>query len=232
MAQMVSANQSLGDPSNYSNRSSNLDSVTHPSTMAAMQAAAVAAAAAATAAGLVLSNSRVRASLAEDYTNLTYSSVLNSLSDIPAYVSSPSPPQLPVLPNQPVGQNQPVQIQDMSEHHHRQGASINSQTSQSYGHSQLFKTNHPISLPGIIHRQNNVIDTSEDHLTNQSIHTANYSNLPIASMNSTSDIKPLISTNNTGSDIDNNWLNGAAPDSMVARLKKGLISVRFSNMIN
>ncbi|CAH8875047.1 unnamed protein product [Trichobilharzia szidati] len=82
---------------------SSLSDVTHPSTMAAMQAAAVAAAAAATAAGLVLSNSRVRGLSDDVYpSGLNRASIVNSFPELPSscsYASSTSSPSPPIIGN-------------------------------------------------------------------------------------------------------------------------------------
>ncbi|KAH8869205.1 Nuclear receptor ROR-gamma [Schistosoma japonicum] len=79
--------------------SSSSSNVTHPSTIAAMQAAAVAAAAAATAAGLVLSNSRVRGLSDDIYPNLSRVSMSNALPELPNtnYASSTSSPSPPII---------------------------------------------------------------------------------------------------------------------------------------
>ncbi|TNN09743.1 Protein embryonic gonad [Schistosoma japonicum] len=81
--------------------SSSSSNVTHPSTIAAMQAAAVAAAAAATAAGLVLSNSRVRGLSDDIYPNLSRVSMSNALPELPNtnYASSTSSPSPPIIGN-------------------------------------------------------------------------------------------------------------------------------------
>ncbi|CAH8649238.1 unnamed protein product [Heterobilharzia americana] len=79
---------------------SSLSDVTHPSTMAAMQAAAVAAAAAATAAGLVLSNSRVRGLSDGVYPSLNRNSITNSFPELPSsYATSTSSPSPPIIGN-------------------------------------------------------------------------------------------------------------------------------------